>query len=130
MAEKGETAEAIFARADERKLLMGLDYAGAVTPAEAFALQGLDAARILDVRTPPEWDDDLSHLDNAALVPVEELESRLPELDKYRSGAVLVYDRTGGRSTNAGQILVTHGFKDVSAIDGGLKAYRDWQKAR
>lgn len=85
---------------------------------------------ILDVRSPPEWEDDLSHLDNAVLVPVEELEARLPEFDRYRTGAVLVYDRTGARATRAGQILVTHEFRDVSTIDGGLKAYRDWQKAR
>jgi hypothetical protein len=25
---------------------------------------------------------------------------------------------------------VTHGFRDVSVIDGGLKAYRDWENAR
>ena len=84
---------------------------------------------ILDVRTPIEWEDDLSHLDNAVLVPVEELEARLPEFDKFRTGTVLVYDRTGARSTRAGQILVTHEFRDVSVVDGGLKAYRDWQKA-
>jgi hypothetical protein len=52
---KEESAADIFARADERKLLMGLPYAGAVTPAEAWALQGAGAARILDVRTEPEW---------------------------------------------------------------------------
>jgi rhodanese-related sulfurtransferase len=85
---------------------------------------------ILDVRSPPEWEDDLFHLDNAVLVPVEELETRLPEFERFRTGAVLVYDRTGARSTRAGQILVTHDFRDVNVIDGGLKAYRDWQKAQ
>ena len=50
-----EDSEDIFARADERKLVVGLPYAGAVTPAEAWALQGLAAARIVDVRTVPEW---------------------------------------------------------------------------
>jgi len=44
--------------------------------------------------------------------------------------AVLVYDRLGTNTTRAGQILVTSGFQDVSVIDGGLKAYRDWQKTR
>ena len=85
-------------------------------------------ALVLDVRSLPEWDDDLSHLDNATQVPIEELESRVGEFDRYRDKSVLVYDRLGTSTTRAGQILVTHGFRDVSVIDGGLKAYRDWQK--
>lgn len=84
---------------------------------------------VLDVRSTGEWEDDLKHLDNAVQVPIETLESRLPEFDRYRTGTVLVYDRTGANSTRAAQILVTHEFRDVSVIDGGLKAYRDWQKA-
>jgi rhodanese-related sulfurtransferase len=85
---------------------------------------------ILDVRSPVEWEDELSHLDNAVLVPVEQLESRLAEFERYRTNSVLVYDRTGPRATRAGQILVTHDFRDVNVIEGGLKAYRDWQAAR
>jgi len=85
---------------------------------------------VLDVRTAAEWDGDLGHVDGAVPVPVDELEGRLAELDRYRTKAVLVYDRLGGTASRAGQILVTHGFRDVSALDGGLKAYRDWQKAR
>ena len=87
-------------------------------------------ALVLDLRSLAEWDDDLSHLDNATLVPIEDLEARLEEFAKWRTGTVLLYDRTGASLTRAGQILVTHGFRDVSVIDGGLKAYRDWQKAR
>jgi rhodanese-related sulfurtransferase len=87
-------------------------------------------ALLLDVRALPEWDDDLSHLDSATQVPIEELEARLGELDRWKDKAVLVYDRLGTNTTRAGQILVTHGFRDVSVIDGGLKAYRDWQKSR
>ena len=85
---------------------------------------------ILDLRTGPEWDDDLSHLDNATQVPIEQLESRLGEFDRFRNASVLVYDRMGTNTTRAGQILVTNGFRDVSVLDGGIKAYRDWQKAQ
>jgi len=85
---------------------------------------------VLDVRSAAEWDDDLGHLVDAVLVPVEELETRLGEFERYKNLAVLVYDRTGARTTQASQLLVTRGFRDVSALDGGLKAYRDWQAAR
>ena len=82
---------------------------------------------VLDVRDLPEWDDDLSHLADAVIIPIEELTARVEEIGRYRSLPVLVYDRTGTRSIRAGQILVTNGFHDVTILDGGLKAYRDWQ---
>jgi len=87
-------------------------------------------ALLLDVRTGAEWDDDLSHLPEAMNIPIEELGPRLPELEQWKKKPVLVYDRVGTNTTRAGQILVTSGFQDVSVIDGGLKAYRDWQKSR
>jgi rhodanese-related sulfurtransferase len=83
---------------------------------------------ILDVRTAGEWDDDLGHLVDAVPLPVGELEARLGEIDRYQAKAVLLYDRVGTSNVRAGQILVTHGFRDVTVIDGGLKAYRDWEK--
>ena len=82
---------------------------------------------VLDVRDLPEWDDDLSHLADAVIIPIEELAGRIEEIGRYRSLPVLVYDRTGTRSIRAGQALVTNGFHDVTILDGGLKAYRDWQ---
>ena len=87
-------------------------------------------ALVLDLRSLAEYDDDLSHLDNSTVVPVEDLESRLEEFAKWRTGTVLLYDRTGSTLVRAGQILVTNGFQDVYVVDGGLKAYRDWQKTR
>jgi rhodanese-related sulfurtransferase len=84
---------------------------------------------ILDVRNFGEWDDDLGHIDNAEPVPIEELESRLGQFERYKSNSVLVYDRTGTRAPSAGQTLVTNGFRDVSVLEGGLRAYRDWQKS-
>lgn len=85
---------------------------------------------VIDLRTLAEYDDDLGHLDNAVVVPVEDLESRLGEFDKWKSNSVLLYDRSGTSLTRGGQILVTHGFRDVNVIEGGLTAYRAWQKAR
>jgi rhodanese-related sulfurtransferase len=83
---------------------------------------------VLDVRTVGEWDDDLGHMVDALPIPAGELESRLGEIERYQGKAVLLYDRTGASNTRVGQILVTHGFRDVTALDGGLKAYRDWQQ--
>lgn len=45
---------AVFARAAQRRVELGLDYAGAVTPPEAWAVLSLDAAVLVDVRTAAE----------------------------------------------------------------------------
>src|SRR5262245_13560243 len=44
-----------FDLAEVRKAELGLDYAGAVTPAEAWALVQAQAATLIDVRTTPEF---------------------------------------------------------------------------
>jgi len=64
---------------------------------------------ILDVRTQEEYDE--GHLENAVLIPVSELESRLDELDV--EDEILVYCRSGVRSATASQTLVDNGFSSV-----------------
>ena len=113
-APSGSTAYVRHLRADEIDTWRGVHY----------------DALVLDLRSLAEWNDDLSHLDNATLVPIEDLEARLEEFAAWRTKSVLLYDRSGSSLTRAGQILVTRGFQDVYVIDGGLKAYRDWQAAR
>jgi rhodanese-related sulfurtransferase len=125
---KGETPEAIFARADERKLLMGLAYAGAVTPAEAFALQGLDAARILDVRTPPEWQF-VGHVPEVPLIewPRDGDESTLRaflakvEQDFDKERPVLFLCRSGVRSHHAADLAAQAGFRKAYNILEGFE---------
>ena len=47
----------ILNRARQRGQQMGLPYAGALLPAEAFAvMKNAPGARLVDVRTRPEWD--------------------------------------------------------------------------
>ena len=48
-------AEVIFDLADARRIELELPYAGAVTPGEAWALVEQGKARLVDVRTPPEY---------------------------------------------------------------------------
>jgi rhodanese-related sulfurtransferase len=49
------SADAIFDRAQLRRIELELPYAGAVTPIEAWHLVTLGAAKIVDVRTPAEF---------------------------------------------------------------------------
>ena len=71
---------------------------------------------ILDVRTVPEYA--AEHIEGAVNIPVEELASRITELDPYR--ATLVYCRSGNRSAQAAQPLVEQGFTEVYNMLGGL----------
>ena len=126
--DKPETAEQIFARADERKLLMGLDYAGAVTPAEAHALRSLDAARILDVRTPPEWQF-VGHVPEVPLIewPRDGEESALREFlarveqDFDKESPLLFLCRSGVRSHYAAELATQAGFRRAYNVLEGFE---------
>lgn len=50
-----DSVEAIFARAKKVGRELGVDYAGAMTPAEAEVLRAQGEAVVVDVRTQPEW---------------------------------------------------------------------------
>lgn len=72
--------------------------------------------RILDVRTEPEF---ASHrLPGAVLVPVQDLERRLGELDK--DGTWLVHCEHGRRSLFACEMLAQAGFTRLANLRGGL----------
>ena len=72
--------------------------------------------RILDVRTEEEY---RSHrLPNAVLLPVQELEQRLPELDSAANW--LVHCEHGRRSLFACEILAKAGFTKLTNLRGGL----------
>lgn len=74
---------------------------------------------LLDVRTEGEYVGELGHLKNAILIPVQELESRMTELEPYRGKKILAYCRTGRRSLVATNLLSKNGF-DVLNVQGGM----------
>lgn len=76
---------------------------------------------VLDVRTEPEY---RSHrLPDSLLIPVQELEARLAELDKRRS--YLVYCEHGVRSRGACALLSHHGFTQLTNLRGGVANWVD-----
>lgn len=79
---------------------------------------------ILDVRTPQELSGSLGHLSGAINIPVQELEKRMNELDKYKNKKMYVICRSGHRSGIATEILKKHSFNAVN-VRGGMAAYRE-----
>lgn len=76
---------------------------------------------ILDVRYQSEYD--LGHLYGAVLIPYDELEARISELEGYKNHEILVYCRSGHRSEIASEILVDYNFTEVYNMVGGILAW-------
>ncbi|MCW4011695.1 MAG: rhodanese-like domain-containing protein [Candidatus Bathyarchaeota archaeon] len=76
---------------------------------------------ILDVRTPVEYSE--GHIENAVNIPVDALETRLNELNK--DDEILVYCRTGNRSSTAIEILDEAGFTKLYHMHEGISVWID-----
>ena len=74
---------------------------------------------LLDVRQPGEYED--SHLPGAKLMPLPQLSDTYQELDPEKP--TIVYCAVGGRSRVAAQMLSGWGFKAVTNLAGGIKAF-------
>ncbi len=79
---------------------------------------------VLDVRSPVEWEGGLVPLPNSVFITAAELSMRANDLSPYATKPVLIVDRAGENAMGAAQFLVSRGFTDVTALDGGLTAYR------
>jgi len=92
-----------------------------ISPQDAAARLAEDEnAVLLDVRTPEEWATD-GRSPDAILIPLQELEARLDELD--RNGTIMVICRSGNRSRPAAELLRQAGFSRVTEVEGGM---RNW----
>jgi rhodanese-related sulfurtransferase len=75
------------------------------------------------VRTLEELTGPLGKLDNVINIPLQELESRLSELEKYRNQEIDVICKIGKRSAAATDFLIQKGFNAVN-VQGGMVEYR------
>lgn len=78
---------------------------------------------ILDVRNPNELTGPLGHIEGVINIPLPDLESRLPELDKFKDKNIAVICRSGRRSGIATNLLVKKGFS-AKNVRGGMMEYR------
>lgn len=98
------------------------DLSGEITPAETAAwLQRDDAPFLLDVREANEWE--IGYIPGAVRISVNELQSRLNELDTARE--MVVYCRSGVRSARAVNMLKQAGFRKVKNMTGGILRWSD-----
>ncbi len=96
--------------------------AGRVRPAYWREVGSDPSEQIIDVRTPQEFA--LGHIPGAINIPVDDLRSRIGELDSERP--ILVYCAVGLRGYLASNILRQRGLDSVRNLIGG---YRLWSQA-
>ncbi len=86
----------------------------------------------LDVRTAAEFNgtaqDKFGAIKNAINIPVQELESRMSELEKYKDKEIIVYCSHSHRSPRASYMLTQNGFKNVTNMLGGMSVWKDQVK--
>lgn len=71
-------------------------------------------ALIVDVRTPQEFD--AGHLDNAVNYPLSQLATHFASIDK--NSQIVLYCRSGNRSGQAYQYLLSQGFTNLHNAGG------------
>jgi len=75
--------------------------------------------KLVDVREPHELE--ISRIPNATNIPLGQLAARLSELDS--ADDMVLFCKSGARSTRALELLTSAGFKKVKNLKGGINAW-------
>jgi rhodanese-related sulfurtransferase len=83
---------------------------------------------VLDVRGPDEFTGELGHIAGARNIPLADLLQRVDEIDRLKTGSVVLVCKTQMRSAKAAGMLKETGFRDVSVLRGGMVEWRRQQR--
>jgi len=93
-----------------------------ITPADLPSTGLGDNVRVLDVRTPAEYE--TARIPNSHNVPLADLDRHADRLAKADDTRMLVVCQSGGRARQAAALLDEHGHRDAVVLEGGLNAWR------
>lgn len=79
-------------------------------------------AIIVDVRSAAEFA--AGHIRDSKNIPLNELQKRSAELDKFKAKNVIVLCQSGVNSSKAAMQLKKAGFSEVVSLNGGLPAWQ------
>jgi adenylyltransferase/sulfurtransferase len=108
----------------------GLPAREASGPARAGQVSAFEVSRrlarradmlLLDVRSHDEFA--RARIEGATLIPIDELASRVEEIQAYRERTVVVHCHHGPRSRRACELLIERGFSRVEELTGGIEAW-------
>ncbi|MCA9271299.1 MAG: rhodanese-like domain-containing protein [Planctomycetales bacterium] len=76
---------------------------------------------LVDCRQQSEWD--VARIDGATLIPLDQLQARVGELEPHRDQRIVVHCHHGGRSARVVQWLRQIGFAHAQNMAGGIDAW-------
>ena len=91
-----------------------------ISAEEAYEMMASQEVVVVDVRTREEYDG--GHIENAVLVPNESIGSDMPEALPDKEATLLIYCRSGRRSKDAAEKLLSLGYQNVYDFGGVI----DW----
>lgn len=97
-------------------------YAGVYEVQPEWLAENRRRVQIVDVRDPEEYNGILGHIEDAHLIPLDQLRGKLKDLAKDQP--VIAVCRSGGRSSRAVSILEEAGFKQAANLAGGMINWR------
>ena len=84
-------------------------------------LQAGETPHIIDVREP--WEVEESRIPGSQNIPLGTLPTQLDDLEDWKNQEVIVYCKSGARSSAAKAFLTQQGFTNVRNLEGGMLAY-------
>lgn len=93
-----------------------------VSPSELVTLINKEEGLVLDIRDQKDFN--AGHIVDAINVPFTSVDSRLADLEKYKSRAVVIVCKMGQHSGAVGRKLRTLGFDNVRRLSGGIAEWR------
>lgn len=91
-----------------------------VKAVEAKKIMDTTNCKILDVRTKEEFEE--AHIDNAILLPLDEVYDKVEDVFKDKNEIILLYCRSGVRSKEASRIMANKGYTNIIEFGGII----DW----
>jgi rhodanese-related sulfurtransferase len=67
----------------------------------------------------------LVHIEEATLIPLSELTTRIAELEPHKAESIVVHCHHGGRSMRAAQWLRQKGFEQAQSMAGGIHEWAE-----
>jgi rhodanese-related sulfurtransferase len=105
------------------QLVTGNMGGASVSPMEATLLLNREEAIVIDVREPAEWS--AGHIANARHIVLNQIATRLTEIEKFKTRPLIVCCASGNRSASACSTLRKAGFEKVFNLAGGINAWNE-----
>jgi len=83
----------------------------------------LDEVQLVDVRTKEEFQ--AGHINNASNMDIKDVSFKSNASKLKKNKPVLVYCRSGKRSTDAAEVLKELGFKKIVSLEGGILSWEE-----